>query len=385
MQLDFFTAFIMTAIIIGTIGLSTLLFSLLTKENRPFIWAAIAGFLFSAAFFLGGFRSVIPDYLSIIVFNLLCVLAMISYSELFCRLLSFYPKRRYLLLILPVVLLIANFWHTYQEPSFRARAITFDVTILVVCFYTIRVLIIGSNPRQLLIHVLAASAFILMGSIGFIRILYLLFWDGSAGTSFTGQTNLLANIAYLDSTVLATASAILLISDRLHYQIKQNARLDPLTSILNRRVLQEVCEREMSLARRGGVPLSLVICDIDHFKVVNDSHGHLTGDAVLVHFVGILQRCLRNTDLLIRYGGEEFVFMLPQTDRANAMITADRIRKTVKNSPYTEGDMVVFLTGSFGVTGFDPESDTLDDMLHRADRAMYDAKDQGRDRVCSRP
>ena len=385
MQLDFFTAFIMTAIIIGTIGLSTLLFSLLTKENRPFIWAAIAGFLFSAAFFLGGFRSVIPDYLSIILFNLLCVLAMISYSELFCRLLSFYPKRRYLLLILPVVLLIANFWHTYQEPSFRARAFTFDATILVVCIYTIRTLIIGSNPRQLFIHVLAASAFIFMGSIGFIRILYLIFQDGSADASFTGQTNLLANIAYLDSTVLATVSAILLISDRLHYQMKQNARLDPLTSILNRRVLQEVCEREMSLAKRGGVPLSLVICDIDHFKVVNDSHGHLTGDAVLVHFVGILQRCLRNTDLLIRYGGEEFVFMLPQTDSDNAMITADRIRKTVKNSPYTKGDMVVFLTGSFGVTGFDPEHDTLDDMLHRADRAMYDAKDQGRDRVCSRP
>jgi diguanylate cyclase (GGDEF)-like protein len=157
---------------------------------------------------------------------------------------------------------------------------------------------------------------------------------------------------------------------------------DPLTGIYNRRFFDMRLSEEFRLAVRHDLPLALVILDIDHFKRINDTHGHPVGDRVLVQVAEVVQRNLRHSDCLARYGGEEFVLLLPLTDAAGAMAKAEEIRQAVKEMAVAvEGD-TVSLTVSLGVAAYDAavcgEPVAL---MALADQALYTAKQAGRDRV----
>jgi diguanylate cyclase len=158
------------------------------------------------------------------------------------------------------------------------------------------------------------------------------------------------------------------------------ARIDPLTGSVNRRGMQEIIGREMSRARRAQTPFSVAILDIDHFKRVNDEHGHDVGDQALVHLVKIIRAGLRDTDVVCRYGGEEFAVVLPGAKAQGAHYVIDRLRAMVENSrlPITSGVLqICFSAGIAEMTG-DEDQDAL---LKRADTALYAAKRAGRNRV----
>lgn len=159
--------------------------------------------------------------------------------------------------------------------------------------------------------------------------------------------------------------------------INKLIREDPLTGLANRRALEEHIVPAMSYARRSDQPLSVVMADLDRFKAVNDRHGHLTGDQVLVSFAQMLQVECRTEDLIARFGGEEFILLLPNTALAQATILAERLRAHIAQATLPVPEPV---TASFGVTLFVPE-DTTESLISRADRAMYSAKANGRDRV----
>ncbi len=383
MNLDFSTTFIITCLITGTISLATFLFSFSRKENHHFIWAAMAGALFSVSFFLANFRDIIPDFFSIILFNLFCVLAQLSYCELYCRLLSVFPRRRILLLLLPLFQVTAFIWYTYYEPSFAARVIILNIVILITCIFIVSVLIKGAEKSQLRMHIFASTPFMIMGIIGIYRITLFMVAHNVGAPSFTSPANILINLVYLMSAVWATLSAIFLISYRLQHTLAETARHDSLTSVLNRRAMRESFKREIALSMRSGDPLSLIISDIDFFKKINDTYGHVTGDAVLLHTVNVFKKCIRTTDLLARYGGEEFAFVLPKTDRANARHLGERLRAAVKNTPFEYGPESIAITCSFGIASFNPEHDDYEGLIQRADSALYEAKKNGRDRVIS--
>lgn len=179
---------------------------------------------------------------------------------------------------------------------------------------------------------------------------------------------------------------------QMRQELEQLANIDPLTGIHNRRSFIALCEQELLRTSRTGEVFSLIMFDLDHFKQINDRHGHRTGDTVLCAVVEKLRHSVRNIDAVGRWGGEEFVALLPKADAEAAMIVADRLRYHVDSiavpSPRAHDSGVrqnITVTLSIGVAtylGHDPTI-TIQDLLHQCDSAMYQAKAEGRDRIVS--
>ena len=165
-----------------------------------------------------------------------------------------------------------------------------------------------------------------------------------------------------------------------HRRALHTAYRDPLTGAYNRRAFDDHLAHEVATARRAGTPLSLVVIDIDHFKAINDHFGHLTGDRALQAVVRTADETMRGADQLYRYGGEEFVLLLNNTDKEGAMRLAERVRRELEWREHELGEGTLKMTASFGVSTL--ESDEEGDALFaKADAALYRAKESGRNRV----
>ena len=156
------------------------------------------------------------------------------------------------------------------------------------------------------------------------------------------------------------------------------ARTDGLTGLINRRHFVELAEHECAVARRYELPLALVLFDIDGFKKINDSLGHLAGDEILKEVARRAREQLRSADVLARYGGEEFVVLLPECTAQSAAVMAERIRERIAVEEITTTAGAAAVTISAGVGEMRSTSDTLEDLIRGADHALYDAKKQGR-------
>lgn len=167
----------------------------------------------------------------------------------------------------------------------------------------------------------------------------------------------------------------------LELELTRLATTDPLTGVANRRRLVQELELELARAERFGLPAAFLMVDVDHFKSVNDTHGHAVGDAVLRHLAELARRRLRGIDLFGRLGGEEFGILLPGTDGAGALQCAESLRRHVAESPLQTGTGAIPFTISIGLTVFEPGDDAPDRVLARADVALYRAKEGGRNRV----
>jgi len=168
-------------------------------------------------------------------------------------------------------------------------------------------------------------------------------------------------------------------------ELAELATLDQLTGLPNRRKFEERLDIELLRSRRYGRPLSLFIVDIDNFKEVNDSYGHLAGDDVL-RLVAVRGReMVREIDFFARWGGDEFVFLLPETDRKQAIETSERLKTVIQSTPLRISDEVsVTLTVSGGISTWDSRDDgsrSKSALFDEADRALYKAKKSGRDKV----
>ena len=177
--------------------------------------------------------------------------------------------------------------------------------------------------------------------------------------------------------LLSAIGAILMASERLHHELAQLASKDSLTNAYIRRALFELGEGEIARCKRQGTPLAALMMDLDHFKRVNDNHGHQVGDQVLIDFVQRVQGLLRRPAILGRYGGEEFLVLLPDTGRDDALLAAERIRQCTTKQPG-----LPVCTVSVGVACLgDPQTDSLSALIGRADAGLYRAKQMGRNRV----
>ena len=164
-------------------------------------------------------------------------------------------------------------------------------------------------------------------------------------------------------------------------ELWQLATSDPLTGIPNRRAFFESIEHERARLTRYPGEAAVLMIDIDHFKQINDTHGHAAGDAVLCHIVRQVRKLLRESDMLARLGGEEFAILLPQASREGALGLAERVRKVLEDTPLTYNDVPIYVTASVGVTIMSHTDPNTDKTLSRADHALYEAKRNGRNRV----
>ena len=163
-------------------------------------------------------------------------------------------------------------------------------------------------------------------------------------------------------------------------RLMEMALVDQLTNLYNRRSLIEIAPKLQSEAKRHNYPLSLIMIDIDNFKFINDHYGHMAGDEVLVQFASLLKDNSREGDFASRFGGEEFLIILPHCDKADALSRAEHLRKLIMALKPINLD----ITASFGVTAMDgKETTSFDDLIRRADTALYQAKSSGKNRVSS--
>ena len=176
------------------------------------------------------------------------------------------------------------------------------------------------------------------------------------------------------------ASNVLYIQ-RIRTQLAEQAHADPLTGLMNRRAFQEMARKELRRMERTDTKACLVYVDIDHFKHINDVHGHTAGDHVLQAIGGALQDNIRpSMDLVARWGGEEFVLLIAETDLAGAALAAERLRGVIDALYPSIGRVCIGVTASFGVTELQP-GQSLDQAFDRADHCLYEAKASGRNRV----
>ena len=188
----------------------------------------------------------------------------------------------------------------------------------------------------------------------------------------------------VDSSEVARRTELLLkVKQRLD-ELGSQAVIDELTGAYNRRFLLEQLKLRLGEARRHQTPVSFILFDLDHFKNVNDFHGHLFGDTVLKDTADLVRQLIRKEDLLARYGGEEFAVMLPHTDRSGAAVLAERLRESAAGCYHSNGKRKERVTISLGVASFPTdEADSVEELIECADLRLYKAKESGRNRSVS--
>lgn len=189
----------------------------------------------------------------------------------------------------------------------------------------------------------------------------------------------------LQETVSLTHAELTLtakVADDAQVALKEQALKDSLTGLWNRRAILSLLEKEIFRAQRDRLPIALVMIDLDHFKNINDTHGHLTGDEVLRETAARLIEGMRPYDFAGRYGGEEFLVVLPSCSPQNGVQRAEQFRRLLAEKPIQTACGPLAVTGSVGVAAYD-DSMPLEDLIHQADQALYRAKRLGRNRVCA--
>jgi diguanylate cyclase (GGDEF)-like protein len=190
----------------------------------------------------------------------------------------------------------------------------------------------------------------------------------------------LKEIAVIFAEYLSLSIANIILWEKL---ADQSIR-DPLTNLFNRRYMEETIQREILRAARKQTKIGVIMADIDHFKKFNDTHGHKTGDELLVKLADLFKLKIRSSDIACRYGGEEFILFLPESSAEDTYKHAESLRAEVKNMKvYFHDQLLPAITLSMGIAIYPDHGIELNDLIRVADTALYKAKEQGRDRVIS--
>ncbi len=296
---------------------------------------------------------------------------------------SVYTGRRLLsiprAIIFMVALLLLNLYFTVVQPHLQMRFALGGVGNGIFFLLTARTLAQGGYQRVPMRYLVAAVA----GAHGvFLLLRPLLFGIGAvqANASLAAQIPHLVMLEFLIALLFMAFGTLMLANEFTTNELRQLAEIDSLTSIFNRRAFFTLLNKALHHSQRTGMGLAVLVVDLDHFKSINDTYGHQGGDEVLRHFVQTATQCLRQQDVMGRLGGEEFAIFLPGVDAKGAQVVAERLRAAVASRPAALQQGSHALTISLGLTLCVP-GDTPDTALHRADQAMYQAKERGRNRV----
>lgn len=198
---------------------------------------------------------------------------------------------------------------------------------------------------------------------------------------FVDTQNYFEQIGMEPFIAFAQLATVALDQARLKVSLEIMASIDPLTNLLNRREMQEVIDRVYASAKRSTKPLSLILFDLDRFKMLNDNYGHDIGDKILIGISEVAKRTLRTSDWLSRWGGEEFLAILPDTDENGALNIAERLREAVEQFYLELNSQKIKTSASIGIASYPRDGDTPDFLIKAADAALYEAKKTGRNRV----
>ncbi|WP_296892541.1 GGDEF domain-containing protein [Thiobacillus sp.] len=322
-------------------------------------------------------RDHIPDMLSIILANLTLLLAFMAMNIGTRKFAGTPPKYNRVLLALFVLLFVGLFvWFTYVQPDIRMRVGTMVLFTLIVVLDQL-LLVLRALPRTMGRHILVSSLAIMIVS-RLIRLGALLIGFAPPTGVFDASASQLVYIAIPALTIpLGTISLIMLASEKLRHDLELISRHDGLTKCLNKNAAMEALEREIAHSRRHGNNLAIMLFDLDNFKDINDTHGHLEGDRILVEFAKKVKASLRASDQLTRFGGDEFMAILPDADLEQARLVANRFQEAGRES------QPIAWSVSIGISAWLDPDDSLDALLTRADKALYKSKALGRNQTQS--
>jgi diguanylate cyclase (GGDEF)-like protein len=272
------------------------------------------------------------------------------------------------------------FWFSSVKPDFETRLLLITLAVSALFFFHAQLYMRHEGRvfgKRLMIGLLLAQA--LVAGLRFLSVV-----AGLAGSSLMDGTWIqsLYISMYSFTVLLLSIAVILMATDRVHTEFEYLATRDPLTGALNRRAVLDACGAVFASGRRR---MALLMVDLDHFKDINDRFGHQMGDAVLREAVGRMQRAIGDKGLLGRYGGEEFVVLLPDVGKAEAMEIAARLKQNIDEPFPADSPMAAVgsMAVSIGVAASESGTGSIgvDDVLALADAALYRAKAMGRDQV----
>lgn len=299
-----------------------------------------------------------------------------------CALRRFYGERETPWMFVPPLLVVVGvWWFTAVQPNLAVRVVIVSLGWLVPMGGGIRTLLRTSEravSRAVLVGILA-----IVGTFLVVRAIYFVA-EPDAVKTVTERGSLMNFATPLVAAVLpviGTNAFLLLCSDRIRRQWERAASTDYLTGLANRRTLGAEGDLRIERARVNGDRLAIAVVDVDHFKSINDRYGHDVGDLALKHVASQLQAACRGKDLPARQGGEEFVVLFDRIEPSQAKSAGERMRVAVEAQPFRSGDVEHRITVSIGVAALTATDNHFDDLLRRADQALYTAKLGGRNRV----
>jgi diguanylate cyclase (GGDEF)-like protein len=326
------------------------------------------------------FRGILPDIITIVLANFLVIL---SYNLGYLGYCHFFNKDPNIWIMITPMAIILVVFSLYID-NFRVRVITLGLVSSAQYMVQFGLLLTTKASGVKRSKPILLSAYGMIILLFTLRAVYMIIYPESIKDLFDPMwINSATLFATILSVVLIASGVLLMLSERLLEENRELATRDSLTHIFNRRTFNDLAKRELARAERYDHETSLLMVDIDRFKVVNDTYGHPIGDEALIHLVGIIKDAVRMQDLYGRYGGEEFTILLAETSSDEAFQIAERLRQRIADSRLTINNQTIKLTISIGVatvTGHD--NPCLETMINQADTAMYEAKRAGRN--CTR-
>ena len=343
-------------------------------------WWIAGTLLHPVGFILIGLRDTVSDWWSAVLSNVLIGSAFAAFA-IALRIFNGSPQRRERLYTL--VALTAGFavYYTYVDRDLALRIGTNSAIFAILVGSSARAIYRRGQPLNAVTHI-TGGMFALGTAVLTYRAWVCLFDPTQVLNAFVATpVQILAYALGGLLPVLSTIGFLLMCTEFSQQELAKAARLDYLTGICNRRAIEDLAGRSIAAARRHGMPLAMMIIDVDHFKRINDEFGHEGGDNALIETVRRIRESLRSEDLVGRLGGEEFVAVMPSTDGQSALAAAERMRSAFAEEPMRIGGGDITITVSVGVAVLDAQDQQYSHLLRRADRAMYAAKSAGRNRV----
>ncbi|WP_041054707.1 GGDEF domain-containing protein [Vibrio owensii] len=376
--LDMKTLCLLVSFYSFTFGVGLLFFYFEQRKFKGIKFVAVSMIVIAIGIGLLAIRGSIPSWLSIILANMLICsgMSILLYGLCLYRESSSFLYRLSFSSLL--ILFVALIYFYYIEYSINNRAISVSVhvafTQLLAC-----VAIFEGKAKDNTLPKIGMILVFFFSSITMLVRVVLVFHDRELDHYLLGGwVHQTPYFAYMFLAMATSFNLIWLVNGRLTGSIKEMAIKDNLTSLYNRRGMDKVLS-EMSLSKTGDYKnLVALMCDIDHFKSINDNFGHILGDEVIVSVSRQIRQQIRSSDIAIRYGGEEFLILLPNISLKDATIIAERVRKAVLEIPLTND--IPSTSISIGVSELEQGED-LKSLISRSDIALYDAKKKGRNRV----
>jgi diguanylate cyclase (GGDEF)-like protein len=365
-------------------GVALCLYAKTQSSFRGF-WLIGIGFLVLAlSFGLISFRGHVSDWISIIFPGFLTVYSIKMIGTGILHFFNFpsekYEKSCYLMLGIQLTVFI-YFTVIVFEPNWRILVVC--TIFSTQCFYLSFKLFQSNDTHHRLPILILYSLFIVYGIAFLSRVIWGVIYYQEASNELQTLAYISSLMTFLMMIVITSFILIWVANDRLQIDLKLQATIDPLTQIYNRRALESLVQKEIARAKRDKNPFSVIMVDLDLFKKLNDQYGHQFGDQVLEQFSGLIRSSLRKYDIFARFGGEEFIIIMPDTQPVDAITLANKLCKLVAEKEYVSQDQSIrkSVTASFGITDSGVDNISWSKLVAESDKALYQAKQQGRNKV----